>query len=265
MKLDGRIALVLGAGQTPGETVGNGRASAMRYARSGATVIAADRDLESAEATAAMIVAEGGRCVARRADVTSEADLAALVEDVVSGFGRIDVLHNNVGVSLSAGDAPVTEITAEAFAAITAINLQGMVLTCKYVLPHMRAQESGVITNIGSIASAINHPLVAYRTTKAAVVSLTEHLAITNAPYGIRVNCLLPGLIATPMAIDNPVRRGRPRDELVAERNARVPLRGLMGTAWDVANAALFLASDDASFITGAAIPIDGGQALNIG
>jgi NAD(P)-dependent dehydrogenase (short-subunit alcohol dehydrogenase family) len=181
-------------------------------------------------------------------------------------WGRIDILHNNVGVSIAGGDAPITEIEADAFARITAINLQGMVLTCKHAIPVMREQGGGVITNISSIAADINYPYVAYRTSKAGVVTLTEHIAITNAAHGIRANAILPGLMDTPMAIENRVGRGGvTREQVIAERNAHVPLRNTMGTAWDVARAALFLASDEASFITGVALAVDGGQRLAVG
>jgi NAD(P)-dependent dehydrogenase (short-subunit alcohol dehydrogenase family) len=147
-----------------------------------------------------------------------------------------------------------------------AINLQGMVLTCKHTIPVMREQGGGVITNISSIAANINYPYVAYRTSKAGVVTMTEHIAITNAAYGIRANVILPGLMDTPMAIENRVGRGgATREQVIAERNKHVPLRNKMGTAWDVAHAALFLASDEASFITGVALAVDGGQSLAVG
>jgi NAD(P)-dependent dehydrogenase (short-subunit alcohol dehydrogenase family) len=181
-------------------------------------------------------------------------------------WGRVDVLHNNVGISIAGGDAPVADITADAFDRITAVNLRGTVLACKHAIPVMRAQGGGVITTISSLAAVINYPYVAYRTSKAALITLTEHIAITQAPHGIRANVILPGLMDTPMAIENRVGRGgATREQVVAERNAHVPLGGRMGTAWDVARAALFLASDEASFITGAALPVDGGQRLAAG
>jgi len=139
-------------------------------------------------------------------------------------------------------------------------------MACKHVLPIMRQQRAGVIINISSVAAWENYPLVAYKATKAAMIAFTQQLAIQNAEYGIRANAILPGLMDTPMAVDTRARvSGKSRAEVVAERNARVPLRGRMGTAWDVANAALFLASDEANFITGAALPVDGGALVNIG
>jgi len=139
-------------------------------------------------------------------------------------------------------------------------------MVCKYTLPVMRKQMGGVIINISSMAAWSSYPLVAYKTTKAAVIALTQQIAIQNAKYGIRANVILPGLMDTPMAVDTRVEMtGRSREEIVAERNAKVPLRGKMGTAWDVAYAALFLASDEAGFITGAALPVDGGESVKVG
>jgi NAD(P)-dependent dehydrogenase (short-subunit alcohol dehydrogenase family) len=138
-----------------------------------------------------------------------------------------------------------------------------MVMACKYVLPVMRKQMSGVIINISSIAAWSDYSNVAYKTTKSAVIALTQQIAIENAKYGIRANAILPGLMETPMAVDTRVKLlNKSREEIVAERNAKVPLRGKMGTGWDVAYAALFLASDEANFITGVALPVDGGQSV---
>jgi NAD(P)-dependent dehydrogenase (short-subunit alcohol dehydrogenase family) len=264
-RVAGKVAMVVGAGQTPGQTIGNGRATAVLLAREGAKVVAVDRDLDAAEETVKQVAEEGGQAVALRADVTNEPDIEAAVAATMRQFDRIDILHNNVGVSIEGGDAPITEIEADAFARITAINLQSMVLTCKHVIPIMREQGAGVITNISSLAAVINYPYVSYRTSKAGVVALTSHIAITNAAYGIRANCILPGLMDTPMAIEKRVGLGgATREEVISERESRVPLRNKMGTAWDVAYAALYLASDEASFVTGAALPVDGGQALNV-
>jgi NAD(P)-dependent dehydrogenase (short-subunit alcohol dehydrogenase family) len=266
-RVAGRTALVMGAGQTPGQTTGNGRATAVLLAREGAKVLCADRDLGAAEETVKQIADEGGEAIAISADVTVEDEVAAAVAACAQQWGRLDILHNNVGISIAGGDASVADIEADAFARITAVNLQGMVMTCKHAIRLMRDQDSGgVITNISSIAAQINYPYVTYRTSKAGVVTLTEHIAITNAQYGIRANAILPGLMDTPMAIENRVGLdGRTRDDVYAERNSHVPLRNRMGTAWDVANAALFLASDEAAFITGVALAVDGGQRLAAG
>ena len=266
MRLEGKIAVVIGAGQSPGETVGNGRATVLRFVQEKAKVLAVDRDLGSATETATMAAAEGGECVPFEADVTREADLAAAVEAAHRRWGRIDVLHYNVGVSLAGGDAPLLEITEEAFDRICAINLRGAVMACKHVLPIMREQRSGVILTISSIAAVDTYPWVAYKATKAAMIAFTKQVAIQNAEFGIRANVILPGLMDTPMAVDTRARSwGKSRAEVAAERDARVPLRGRMGSAWDVANAALFLASDEASFITGVELPVDGGALVKIG
>ena len=140
-------------------------------------------------------------------------------------------------------------------------------MVCNHAIPIMRAQASGAIVNISSVAAFENtYPLVTYKATKAAMVAFTQQLALENAPYGIRANCILPGLMDTPMAVDTRARAtNRSRAEIAAERDAKVPLRGKMGTGWDVANAALFLASDEANFITGVALPVDGGALVKVG
>src|SRR6516164_4249167 len=233
MRLEGKIAVVIGAGQSPGEGIGNGRATAQRFASEGARILAVDRLISAAEETAAMAVKEGGECVPFEADVTREATLAAAITAAQARWGRIDILHNNVGVSVAGGDKPLDEFTEEIFDRICAINLRGTIMACKHVLPVMRRQRAGAIINISSVAARENsYPLVAYKATKAAMVAFTEQLALQNAPYGVRANCILPGLMDTPMAVDTRARASnRSRAEVAAERNARVPLRGRMGTA----------------------------------
>jgi len=267
MRLQGKIAVVVGAGQSPGEGIGNGRATVLRFVQEGASILAVDRDLAAAAATAALVTHPGVECVPFEADVTREATLAAAMEEAMRRWGRIDILHNNVGVSVAGGDKPLLELTEEAFDRVSAINLRGTIMSCKHVIPIMRAQRAGAIVNISSVAAYENtYPLVAYKATKAAMIAFTEQLALANAPYGIRANCILPGLMDTPMAVDTRARAtNRSRAEIAAERDARVPLRGKMGTGWDVANAALFLASDEANFITGVALPVDGGALVKVG
>ena len=267
MLLDNRIAIVVGGGQTPGETIGNGRATAIELAREGARVWVADHRIDSARETAAMIEAEGGVAHAGFVDVADESTIERMIADCHRMWlGRIDILHNNVGVSLAGGDAPVEDITADAFDRVTSINLRGMVLACKHALPIMRAQRSGVIINISSMAAWGSYPYVAYKTSKAGVIALTEQLAYANARYGIRANVILPGLMNTPMAIESRVGLdGKSREDVIAERDARVPLGRKMGTAWDIAHAAAWLASDKASFITGVALPVDGGASVRRG
>ena len=265
MRLDNKVTVVIGAGQSPGEGIGNGRATVLRFAQEGARVLAVDRDFDAAGATAALV--EGGECVPFQADVTKEATLAAAMAEAMRRWGRLDILHNNVGVSVAGGDKPLLELTEEAFDRVSAINLRGTIMACTHAVPIMRAQRAGVIVNISSVAAFENsYPLVAYKATKAAMVAFTQQMALAEAPHGIRANCILPGLMDTPMAVDTRARAtNRSRAEIAAERDARVPLRGKMGTAWDVANAALFLASDEANFVTGVALPVDGGALVKIG
>ena len=266
MRLKDNIAIIVGAGQSPGEGLGNGRATALRFVQEGAKVLAVDRDLASAEETASLAGKEGGECIAFEADVTNERTLAAAIKAAHDRWGKVDILHNNVGVSVAGGDASPLEITEEAFDRVCAINLRGTVMACKHVLPLMRAQRSGVIINISSIAAWMMFPTVAYKATKAALIAYTQQLAIQNAEFGVRANVILPGLMDTPMAVDTRARiSGKSRAEVAALRDAEVPLRRRMGTAWDVANAALFLASDEANFITGVALPVDGGALVRIG
>jgi len=264
MRLKDKTAIIVGAGQSPGSGMGNGRATALRFAQEGARIMAVDRQLALAEETAALVRKEGGECFAFEADVTQEAGMAAMVAEAKKRWGRIDILHYNVGVSLGGGDAPLAEITEQAFDNVMAINLRGAVMACKHAIPVMRAQKSGVILMISSLAAIENYPYVAYKASKSAMIAFTKQVAIENAAHGIRVNVILPGLMDTPMAVDTRARKtGKPRAEVAAMRDARVPLRRKMGTAWDVANAALFLASDEANFITGVDLLVDGGGALN--
>jgi NAD(P)-dependent dehydrogenase (short-subunit alcohol dehydrogenase family) len=266
MRLKDRIAIVVGAGQSPGEGIGNGRATALTFAREGARVLCVDHHIESAQETVDMIGAKGGTAAAFRADVTREAELKAMVADTMARWGRIDILHNNVGVSLAGGDAQLLDITEEAIDRCVAINLKSCIFASRQVIPVMRAQNSGAIINISSMAVITTYPYVAYKATKAAMVAFTEQLAYQNAQYGIRANVILPGLMNTPMAVDTRAREfKKTRAEVEAERDAKVPLRRKMGTGWDVANAALFLASDEANFITGVTLPVDGGASVRRG
>lgn len=264
MRLKDKVAVVIGAGQSPGETMGNGRATVMRFVQEGARVLAVDRDLASAEQTC-LQTQSPDRCVPWRADVVREQELAQAYAEAIRLWGRIDIMHYNVGVSVSGGDASTTEITEEAFDRICAINLRGCIMAGKHVLPIMREQGSGVILNIASVSAWQRYPWVAYKATKAAMIAYTQQVAIEHAAEGVRANAILPGLLDTPMAVDTRATTfKRSRADVVAERNARVPLRARMGTAWDVANAAVFLASDEAGFITGVELPVDGGALMNI-
>lgn len=263
-RLAGKVAIVVGAGQTPGDTIGNGRATAIVFAREGARVIVVDRDPDSARETAERISDEGGVARALEADATRESDCVRMVEDVLAQEERIDVLHNNVGIG--GADASPSRIDEAAWDEILGVNLKSVVMPCKAVLPAMRAQGGGAIVNVSSIAAVCSTPTVAYKTSKAGVNAYTQALALGNAKHGIRANVIMPGLMDTPMAIEGISRAsGIDKPTLIERRNAQVPLRGGMGTAWDVAFAALFLASDEARFVTGVALPVDGGQSARIG
>ncbi|MGY4397727.1 NAD(P)-dependent dehydrogenase (short-subunit alcohol dehydrogenase family) [Sphingomonas sp. UYAg733] len=262
-RLSGKTAIVIGAGQTPGDTIGNGRATALLFAREGAAVFCVDRDLIRAEETATLITGEGGIAHAHGADIRDEAECAALIAAGVAALGRLDILHNNVGGG--AGDAPVEKTDPARFDAILHLNLTAMMQTIKHALPVMRAQGGGAIVNISSLASIAPAGIIAYEVSKAGVNKLTTSVAALNARHQIRCNAILPGLIDTPMAIQGWAgMSGEAQAELRAKRNARVPM-GRMGTAWDVAHAALWLASDDARFVTGALLPVDGGQSVRLG
>ncbi len=263
-RLAGKVCVVVGAGQTPGDTIGNGRATAILFAREGARVFAVDRDLGSAEETVRQIEAEGGSARAFAADATREDDCRALVRGCVDAWDRVDVLHNNVGIG--GGDAGPAHVDEAAWDLIMQVNLKSVILPCKHALPVMRAQRSGVITNVSSIAAVCATPIVAYKTSKAGVNAYTQSLAVGNAKHGIRANAIMPGLMNTPMAIEGiSAATGVAKEELIRMRDAQVPLGAKMGTAWDVAYAALFLASDEARFITGVALPVDGGQSARVG
>jgi NAD(P)-dependent dehydrogenase (short-subunit alcohol dehydrogenase family) len=264
MRLEGKTAIIIGAGQTPGATIGNGRATALRFAQEGAKVMAVDHHLASAEETARMVEKEGGDCFAFQADVTKESTLKAAIEAAQERWGHIDILHYNVGSNTAAGDKPLLDMTEEIFDRLIAINLRGAVMACKQVIPIMRQQRSGAIVTTGSVAAFDNIPNVGYKAAKAGLDAFTKQLAIQNAAFGIRANSVVPGSIDTPMGMDIRVRMsGANRDELKAKRAAVVPLQR-MGSAWDIANAALFLASDEASFITGVSLVVDGGWLVSL-
>ncbi len=214
-RLRGKTAVVVGGGQTPGTTMGNGRATAVLFAREGAEVLVVDRHEGSAEETAQRIRDEGGTAYVHVTDLSSEAACSALADVALQRFGgRIDVLHNNVGIGV--GDATPTRLAEEAWDQILDVNLKAMWLTCKHVVPAMRAQGGGSIVCVSSLASiAAAGNLTAYKVSKAGVNTLVQALASTNARHNVRANAILPGLIDTPMAVDAPARAaGRDREEL---------------------------------------------------
>lgn len=260
-RLSGKVAIITGAGQQPGATPGNGRATALRFAEEGAICVLVDIQRDWAEDTRAMI--GGDTAIVVQADVTDEASCQHIVQDTLRRFGRIDVLHNNVG--LSKGDRATPDLGVDVWDRIMTLNLKSMFMLCKAALPVMRERGGGSIITISSTSSLSMRPTVAYKTSKGAINTFTQHIAAENACYGVRANVILPGLIDTPMAIERRAEEtGRPREDIRAERAALVPM-GHMGQAWDVANAAVFLASDEAKYITGALLPVDGGLLLKRG
>ena len=272
-RVAGKIVVVVGAGQTPGETIGNGAAIAQLFAREGATVLCVDRIAERARQTADGIAADAiaGETAAASAvssmaaDITNVADCARIVEEARRRHGRLDILVNNVGIG-GGGDAPAHRIEEEVFDRILDVNLKGMWRTIKAVLPVMREQEGGAIVNISSLAAMSGATQLTYEVSKAAVNRLTTHVAQSNARYGIRANAIMMGFMDTPMAVSGiAAATGRATAAVRAERDAMVPLRRRMGTGHDTAYAALFLASDEAQFITGEILRVDGGMGLGLG
>jgi NAD(P)-dependent dehydrogenase (short-subunit alcohol dehydrogenase family) len=263
-RLEGKVAIVTGAGQTPGDTIGNGRAMSVLFARAGARVLLVDRRLDSAEETKSIIEKEGGKAFAFEADVTKSEDCRAIIEKCLEVFGRIDILVNNVGIG--GDDFGPVKLEEEVWDRIYNTNVKSAFLTCKYVLPVMEQQGSGAILNISSVAAVANTSMLAYKTSKAAMNALTHSVAMKYAKKGIRVNAIMPGLMKTPMAIEGiSTRRGISKEELIKQRDSRVPLKGGMGNGWDIAFAALFLVSDEAKFITSVVLPVDGGQCGLVG
>jgi NAD(P)-dependent dehydrogenase (short-subunit alcohol dehydrogenase family) len=257
-RLEGRVAIVTGAGSV-GPGWGNGRAAAVLFAREGAEVLVVDRDEAAARDTATLIAGEGGVAAVVAADVTDPGSVAAAVEQCRRRFGRVDILHNNVGGSITGG--PV-EMSVEDFRAQLDVNLTSAFLTCKAVLPLMEAQGRGVIVNVGSVGGLrhLGHDHVGYSAAKAGLVQFTRQIAVRYGPKGIRCNTVIPGLIDTPL-LEHRVSRQAGRADLAtlrAEARTRVPL-GRRGNAWDVAHAALYLVSDEAGYVTGTEILVDGG------
>jgi len=259
--LESKVALVMGAGSC-GPGWGNGKAAAVAYAREGAKVVAVDMNLERAQETESIIVKEGGQCLSLAGDVSSEDDVRAIADKAVGQWGRIDILHNNVGIA-KLGD-PV-ELDSADWDIVMDVNLKSAYLACKNILPYMLKQGSGVITNISSVASlrVLSGAMLTYNVSKAALNNLTQTVAIGYASKGIRANAILPGLMDTPMIYDveEYVEMFGGKEKFVASRHAMCPT-GKMGDAWDVANAAVFLASDKAKYINGVILPVDGGLNL---
>jgi len=264
MRLAGKIALVSGAGTlkksfTSSDQVGNGAACAIRFAQEGATVICTDRSLAAAEETADLIRAKGQHAIALPLDVTDTVQIEDVVADVAKRYGGIDVLHNNVGIEIQ-GD--LLAVKDEEWDQVMAVNLRGTMAVSRAVLPHMRIRGGGSIINVSSTASLKWSPMqfLSYSTSKAGLNHMTRVIARQYAHEQIRCNCIVPGMIRTPHA-----------DALYANeaeavrghefRDSRCPI-GRQGTPWDIANAALFLASEEAAYVTGTLLTVDGGSSL---
>ena len=260
-RMDGKVVLVLGAGSSghgaDESAWSNGAAAAAVYAREGGRIVAADLVAEAAEATRALIAGEGGEALALTVDVTKSDDLAAAVERALAAYGRIDVLHNNVGVTIMGGPLEVTE---ESWKNGLDLNLTSAFLACKHVLPVMLRQEKGAIVNISSAAAVtINeYPYASYYASKAGLNHFTRAMALQYAANGIRVNAVMPGVMDTPLIYRQISGQYASVDEMVAARNAKSPT-GRMGEPWDVAYASLFLASDEAKYVNGVCLAVDGG------
>ncbi len=260
-RLEGKIAIVTGVGSI-GPGWGNGKAAAVQFAREGATVFGVDINPAAAAETKAIIDDEGGACAIHEADVADDAAVAGMVDACLAAHGRIDVLHNNVGIVEAGGPE---DISVENWDRLIDVNVKSIYLACRHAIPHMVAQGGGAIVNLSSIASfyALGYPCVSYSASKGAINAMTRNIATQYAKHGVRCNAILPGLMDTPLvrasvadAYDDP-------DSIVEQRNAVCPM-GFMGDAWDVAHAAVFLASDEARYITGAELVVDGGITISM-
>ena len=257
-RLKDKVAIVTGAGSI-GPGWGNGKATAVLFAREGAKVFAVDINPAAAEETKAIINAEGGRCTISATDVSKASDVKAMVEICLETYGRIDILHNNVGIVEVGG---CVEASEESWNHVNDVNLKSVFLTCKFVLPHMETQGGGTIVNISSIASIrwLGVPYVSYSATKGGINQITKSIAIQYAKKNIRANAILPGFMNTPMVAEGLADAYADGDvEKMIEIRDNLCPTGKMGDAWDVAYAALFLASDESKYITGTELVVDGG------
>ncbi|MBM4306165.1 MAG: SDR family oxidoreductase [Deltaproteobacteria bacterium] len=257
-RLKNKAAIVTGAGSS-GPGWGNGKATAVLFAREGAKVFAVDINLSAAEETKGIIEKEGGSCTAVKVDVSKSDEVNTLIERCIKTYGRIDILHNNVGVVVPGGPVDTTE---ETWDRVMSINLKSMFLTCKYAIPYMEKQGGGVIINISSIAGIryTGVPYITYYTTKAGILGFTQAVALQYAEKNIRANAILPGLMDTPF-YKEPLKQVYAEGDIpkmVEIRNQQCPMKK-MGDAWDVAYAALYLASDEAKYVTGTQFIVDGG------
>jgi len=264
-RLAGKVAILFGAGQVDCDydIWGNGRATAVAYAREGATVVAVDIDRQAAEQTQSYVEKEGNVCVARLANVTRQAEVNAVVQQTMNEYGRIDILHNNVGINEKGGPVEVSE---ESWDRVMETNVKSLFITCKSVLPIMKLQRSGAIINIGSIAGirGTGQAYISYATSKAAVSQFTQSVALEYAEFGVRANTILPGLMDTPRIYGFGPQYYSSIESMREQRAIHVPMKR-MGDAWDVAHAAVFLASDEAKYITAVDLCVDGGLTARVG
>lgn len=261
-KLQDKVAIVTGAGSIA-EGIGNGKATAIVFAREGAKVMLVDVNLHAAEETSSLIDGEGGESLVFQADVSSAKDCSAIVDQCLRYFGRVDILHNNVGIEEAGG---LEDTSESSWDKTLNVNLKSMFLMCKHVIRPMKQQQSGVIINISSINAIRTLPALslAYGVSKAGVISLTREIAVEFAAVGIRANAILPGMMNTPFVTASLTEAyGGDVTAMTEKRDAFCPT-GKQGEAWDVANLALFLASDEAKYITGASIVVDGAQTCRI-
>src|SRR5579863_9504868 len=250
--LAGKVAIVTGGGAA-GDGIGNGRAAAILLARAGARVLVVDRERALAERTVAMIADEGGTAGAFAADLTNEAEARATIDTVLKQFGRLDCLDNNVGIG---GSGSVVDVSAEAWRRVMQVNVDTMFLVSKYAIPAMVANGGGAIVNVSSISALRPRGLTPYTVSKGAVIALTRAMAVDHGPQGIRVNCVAPGPVYTPMVY------ARGMTDAARETRRRASVLGREGTGWDVGMAVRFLLSDHARYITGQTLVVDGGATL---
>lgn len=261
-RLKGRVAIVVGAGSR-GPGWGNGKATAALLAREGANVVCVDINLDAARETCDLIIGEGGQATAVCLDAADEASVRGLVSETVEKYGAVHILINNVGISINKS---ITDLSVDDWDKVFDVNLKSCFLAMKHTIPAMKRNGGGVIINISSSASIryTGTPYPAYYATKAAMNHLTETTAVTYAPDKVRINAILPGLIKTPM-VEVPASQklsAEDYEKFMAARDAQIPM-GYQGDAWDVAEAALYLVSDSARYVTGAMLVVDGGFTIN--
>ena len=250
--LDGKVALVSGGGAA-GDGIGNGRAAAILLAKAGARVVVADRDLKLARRTVEMIESVGGQAIAVEVDVTRSADCAAMVKTAVERFGRLDLLDNNVGIG---SRGTVLDETEENWRHVMQVNVDTMFLAAKHAIPAMKRAGGGAIVNVSSISALRPRGLTVYSVSKGAVIALTRAMAVDHGPDGIRVNCVAPGPVYTPMVYQKGM------SAAARDQRRKASVLGIEGTGWDIGHAVRFLLSDLARYVTGHVLVVDGGATL---